>query len=122
MFIIEYYVDENGNNPVENFIKNIDNKKLQAKVFRAIHLLEEKGHLIDTLNSKYLSDDLFELRIKQSTNLVRILYFFRYGKRIVLTHGFIKKSRETPKRELEIALKRMHRYIKREEIINGKIF
>jgi phage-related protein len=32
---------------------------------------------------------------------------FKPGGRIVLLHGFMKKSQKTPRRELELALKRM---------------
>src|SRR6266576_6270205 len=46
---------------------------------------------------------LFELRVKAS----RIFYCFKPGGVIVLLHGFIKKSQKTPRREMEIAQKRM---------------
>jgi phage-related protein len=46
---------------------------------------------------------LFELRVKAS----RIFYCFKPGGVIVLLHGFMKKSQKTPRRELEIAQKRM---------------
>jgi phage-related protein len=31
------------------------------------------------------------------------LFFFFYGKRIILTHGFVKKTQKTPQKEIEIA-------------------
>jgi len=37
----------------------------------------------------------------------RIFYCFKPGGVIVLLHGFIKKSQKTPRREMEIAQKRM---------------
>jgi len=46
---------------------------------------------------------LFELRAKAS----RVFYCFKPNGVIVLLHGFTKKSQKTPRRELELALKRM---------------
>jgi len=37
-----------------------------------------------------------ELRIRDSEGAVRIFYFTFTGKRIVLSHGFIKKIARTP--------------------------
>lgn len=47
--------------------------------------------------AKYMNDGIFELRIQQSNNNARILYFFFKDGKIVLTNGFVKK---TPAREL----------------------
>ena len=46
-----------------------------------------------------------ELRSKQSSNITRIYYFFFVGKKAILTNGFIKKTKKTPKAELELAKK-----------------
>ena len=48
---------------------------------------------------------IFELRAKVGTDISRVLYFFYYEGRIVLTHGFIKKTRRTPAGEIEKAKK-----------------
>jgi phage-related protein len=37
----------------------------------------------------------------------RAFYCFVIGKRVVVLHAFIKKSRETPDRELKLARKRL---------------
>lgn len=89
---------------------------MQAKLFRLIELLELKGNELREPYSKALEDGLFELRAKQGSNITRIVYFFVIGNRIVLTNGFIKKSRRTPRRELELAKKRRLDYLKREGI------
>ena len=46
---------------------------------------------------------IFELRAKVGTDISRVLYFFYYEGRIVLTHGFIKKTQRTPAGEIEKA-------------------
>lgn len=49
---------------------------------------------------------LFELRPRGREGIARVFYCTRVGRRIVVLHSFIKKTQETPKRELEIARRR----------------
>ena len=57
-------------------------------------------------HSKKIHKELYELRVKGDIE-VRILYGF-IGKAAYLVHGFKKKSNKTPKKEIDIALKRLH--------------
>ncbi|MGD0887093.1 MAG: type II toxin-antitoxin system RelE/ParE family toxin [Thermodesulfovibrionales bacterium] len=50
---------------------------------------------------------MFEIRAKGKDRIARVFYFPMTGQRIVLLHGFIKKTQETPKKELETAVVRM---------------
>ncbi len=52
---------------------------------------------------KHLGDGLYEVRIKQGSNIYRIFSFFDDGSLVILLHGFQKKSQKTPKKELERA-------------------
>lgn len=56
---------------------------------------------------------IFELRAKVGTDISRVLYFFYYEGRIVLTHGFIKKTQRTLAGEIEKAKKYRRDYIER---------
>lgn len=49
---------------------------------------------------KKLSDNIFELRVKQFDRIFRILFFYRPGAVIVITSGFQKKSEQTPPNEI----------------------
>lgn len=60
-----------------------------------------------------LDDGIFEIRTRAGTNLTRILYFFYVGNRAVLTNGFIKTTRKTPRKEIEKAKKYRDDYLKR---------
>jgi phage-related protein len=51
------------------------------------------------------TDGLYEIRIKQGSDIFRIFCFFDEGKLIILANGFQKKSQKTPKSEIEKALK-----------------
>ncbi|WP_368489730.1 type II toxin-antitoxin system RelE/ParE family toxin [Clostridium sp. BJN0013] len=56
-------------------------------------------------HSKPIKDGIFELRIKLGSDISRIFYFFCVGNRIILTNGFIKKTQNTPKSEIDRALR-----------------
>jgi phage-related protein len=43
-----------------------------------------------------------------------VLYFAFTGRRVILLHGFIKKTEKTPLNEIEIAEKRMNDFINRQ--------
>jgi len=75
----------------------------RASVRARIDFLAEVGNRAREPLSKSLGSGLFELRVKAS----RIFYCFKPGGRIVLLHGFTKKSQKTPRGELQMALKRM---------------
>ena len=63
--------------------------------------------------SKKISDHIFELRIRQGTNIVRILYFYAEDDTACLNNGFIKKTERTPERELLKAERYRGDYLKR---------
>ena len=75
----------------------------RAAVRARLSFLGEIGNRAREPLSKSLGGGLFELRAKAS----RIFYCFKSGGRIVLLHGFTKKNQKTPRRELQLALKRM---------------
>ena len=52
-----------------------------------------------------LSDGIFELRSELPNRISRILFVY-FDEEIVLLHGFIKKTQQTPKQDFETALKR----------------
>ena len=116
-FKIVFYQKENGEQPILEFINKLD-KKIKAKVFKDIELLENVGYMLREPYSKLLTDGIFELRTRAGKNQVRILYFFYYKKKIVFTNGFVKKSNKTPINEIILAKKYMDDY-KRKEQNNG---
>ena len=105
MYEVCYYADSRGRKPVEEFIDSLD-PKMRAKVFGRLELLEEYGPMLGMPLSRPLLDGIYELRTVSGSDITRILYFFVLGKRVVLTHGFVKKTQKTPNREIEKA-KRM---------------
>ena len=106
------YEKENGEVPVEKFLESV-NPKMRAKIYGLMGILQEKGNMLREPYSKHLEDGIFELRCKFGSDITRVLYFFYYEGRIVLTHGFIKKTQRTPAGEIEKAKKYRRDYIER---------
>ncbi len=50
---------------------------------------------------------LFEVRSNISDGCIARIVFVIIGSQMVLLHGFIKKSQKTPKKDLNLAIKRM---------------
>jgi len=111
-FQVEFYKKENGNCPILEFFDSLDCKK-KAKVLRTIDILERNGNELREPYSKLLVDGIFELRIRQGTDIVRVLYFFYVGKKIILTHGFTKKTQKTPQNQIEKAKEYKNDYYRR---------
>ena len=58
--------------------------------------------------------DLWEVRSKITAGrIVRVIFYINNGEMILL-HGFIKKSQKTPKKEIDLALKRKKEHEKYE--------
>lgn len=111
-FEVEFYTKDNGEKPAKEFILSLD-KKMRAKILGIIDILEENGNELREPYSKYLEDGIFEIRGKVGNDISRVLYFFYYGKRIVLTNGFIKKTQETPKQEIKLAKMYRNEFLER---------
>jgi len=113
-FTIEYYQKKSGQCPFIEFRDSLD-KKMSAKVMRMLLVLEENGNELREPYSKHLQEGIFELRIKQGTDISRVLYFFRVGCKIIITHGFVKKTNHTPQSEIAMAIKYREDYFNRSE-------
>ena len=107
-----FYDKADGTEPAKDFILSLD-KKMRAKMLRTISLLADNGPDLREPCSKPLGDGIFELRAKQSSDITRILYFFYVGNTAVLTNGFTKKTRKTPKNQIELARKYKDDYERR---------
>ena len=99
---VTFYKTANGKCPVEEFLDSLPGKVVQ-KVVRVLKLLEDLEFIPSIYFSKMSgTDDIWECRIKQGSNIYRIFAFWK-GNEIVLTHGFIKKTQKTPRNEIEKA-------------------
>ena len=75
-----------------------------------LHISEMIEKLGPNLGKPYvgsLGSGLFEIRAKGKEGIGRSLYCMAKGKEIVILHSFIKKTQKTPKKDLDLAKKRM---------------
>ena len=114
-FSVDFFKEDDGTKPVGIFIKSL-NVKMKAKVVADLNLLEEYGNMAREPLSKHLEDDIFEIRSKVGSDIVRILYFFDGNRIIIATNGFMKKQNKTPRSEIELAKKRRSIYMERKRM------
>ncbi|WP_278967477.1 type II toxin-antitoxin system RelE/ParE family toxin [Megasphaera elsdenii] len=111
-FDVEFYEKSTGKQPARDFLLSLD-IKMRAKMTMLIKILEENGYELREPYSKYLSEGIFELRAKFGSNISRVLYFFYIDQKIILTNGFVKKTKKTPSKEIELAKKYRKDYLQR---------
>lgn len=111
--MLVFYKTEKGQCPVAEFLDSLPAKVAQ-KVTWVLKLLQE----LDTVRSQYFKKlsataEIWECRVVFSGNTYRILCFFREGNQVVLTHGFMKKTRKTPRVEITKAERLRADFIRR---------
>jgi len=90
---------------VEQFILRLP-AGLSAKYFHLTELMIEIGANLSMPHTKPMSTGLFELRVKGKEGIARVFYCTKVGKRIIMLHGFIKKTPKTPPKDLRKAERR----------------
>jgi phage-related protein len=110
--IVDYYTFEDGANPIDPYLDNLETK-MRAKVQMSVRMLEQFGTNLRMPYSEHLEDGIFELRAIQGNNIERVLFFFYVGNKAILTNGFTKKTGKTPKSEIELAKSRRADYYRR---------
>ena len=113
-FDAEFYDKPDGTKPAKDFVLGLP-MKMRAKILRTIAILEDSGTDLREPHSKHLDYGIFELRAKVGSNITRVLYFFIVGRRVILTHGFVKKTDKTPPSEISRAKQYRHEFLNREE-------
>lgn len=98
-FKIEYVELPNGRMPARDFVDSLDDKAA-ARIDAFIQRLGIYGNRMEGKFVKKLTNDIFELRVKQFDRIFRVLFFYQPGMLIVITSGFQKKTEKTPQSEL----------------------
>lgn len=97
---------------VQTFLDTLP-KKLEAKAYWTMALLQKKGA---TLRQPYCKPvkgyaELYELRVKFASDIVRLFYFEYNRKTYVITSGYVKKQQKLNKQEIKRANRLMLQYI-----------
>ncbi len=101
-----FYKDEKNREPVREFLQGLD-AKTQARFIWSIEQLRVRNISARYPLVKHLEGAIFEIREESKTNIFRILYALFIENRIVLLHGFPKKTQGTPRGEIEKAQQRL---------------
>lgn len=98
----------------KNYFSNFftkQRKKVKEKILWTLRLVEQFKHIpVEYFKHIEGTDGLYELRVKQRTDIFRIFCFFDETNIIVIINGFQKKSQRIPKNEIEKAIKIMRKY------------
>lgn len=124
---IKFYLDnEEEISPVRQFLQDaaltkgeLKQLQLRLKLLQAygLQLLIKRADILTKIKGE---DNLYELRLDNTPNNPRIFLCALTDKRLFLLHGFKKKSRKTPKREISTAIQRQKRLLEREEKQNDQ--
>ncbi len=95
---------------MRDFILSLE-KHQQAKIRRIFMTIEKYG--LDAIGNhikKLTGSPLWEIRLLGKDN-IRILYVLPDGSRLLVLHGFTKKTQKTPEREIDMALSRYNEWL-----------
>ena len=80
---------------------------VQARFLRIVELIESHGlERVREPYVKHLQGPLCEMRMKGRDRIARAVYVTATGRRVVVVRVFTKKTEKTPRREIELALRR----------------
>lgn len=110
---VKFFREINGSEPVRKWLQSLE-KALKIKIGEDISKVQFRWPLGMPL-VRSLGGGMHELRCHVQSGIIRILFIVK-GKRMVLLHGFVKKTQKLPIQEFELAKQRMSMYEKQEEI------
>src|SRR5712691_3111838 len=111
---VDFFVDESGRAPVEEFLSALPISQ-RAKALAIIKMLEHEGPNQPFPYSSQVRGKLGELRTQQGRDKLGILYF-RDAKRVfILLHGIVKRKAKLTEEDIGIAEARMRLHRKRLE-------
>jgi len=99
-----FYRTGSGNEPVRQWLKGLS--KRDKKIIGGDIKTVQYGWPLGMPVVRKLDQDLWEVRSRLEQRIARVIFTVIAGK-IVLLHGFIKKSQKTPREDLELAKDRM---------------
>lgn len=99
-----FYKTEAGSEPVREWLKSLgqEERYLIGTDIKTV----EYGWPVGMPTSRPMGNGLFEVRTNLPQGRISRVLFCIYENRMVLLHGFIKKTQKTPKQDLDLALDR----------------
>ena len=112
MHNISFYKDKRGKEPVLDYIQSIarrsdkDSRIKANKIRDYIKYLRKEGLDSGEPYVKHLDNDIWELRPLRN----RILFASWQDNGFIFLHHFVKKTRKTPRREVDKAKRNLKKY------------
>ena len=78
-----------------------------AGFVRIAEQMQLSGPSLGMPYTRALGRGLFEVRLRGREGIGRVFFCCLKGERIVLLHAFIKKTQNTPQKEIHLAMQRM---------------
>jgi phage-related protein len=101
---VVFFCTSSGHEPVREWLLGLN--PLDKKAIGTDIKTVEFGWPIGMPVCRSLGAGLWEVRSNLSNRIARIMFCISDGK-MVLLHGFIKKSKTAPKKDIELAMRRM---------------
>ena len=95
---------DSGREPVREWLRNLD-RNARRSIGEDIKTVQF-GWPIGMPFARKIDDGLWELRSKIPAGISRV-FFAVFDDKIVLLHGFVKKSQKTPTKEISTAKRRL---------------
>ena len=100
-----FYESVGGREPVRSWLLELD--AADRRTLGTAIAKVEFGWPIGLPSCRPMGDGLFEIRTHISDGRIGRILFGIFDGRMVLLHGFIKKTRATPRDDLDLARKRL---------------
>lgn len=110
---VYFYATAYGNEPVREWLKDLpkEDKKVIGQDIKTVQF----GYPIGMPLTRVLhnTEGLEEVRSDISNKCIARVIFYVEDNTIFLLHGFVKKDKKTPKKDLDLAIKRYKELCKR---------
>jgi phage-related protein len=81
--------------------------EIRDQLARVVGLIQTFGvERVGMPHVRHIEGRLWEIRAKGRDGIARALYVTASGRRVVVVRAFVKKTQKTPRREIELALRR----------------
>jgi len=98
-----FFQTEAGGEPLRDWLKGLPSSEDRKRIGEDIKTVEF-GWPIGMPVCRPLGDGIYEVRTRLAENrIARVLFYIDKKDRMVLLHGFIKKTQKTPAEDLELA-------------------
>ncbi|MEA3414873.1 MAG: type II toxin-antitoxin system RelE/ParE family toxin [Thermodesulfobacteriota bacterium] len=115
---VRFFKNKIGRQPVRTWLLKLskNRRKSIGEDIKAVEL----GWPIGMLTVKPLGNKLYEVRTNLDDGTISRVFFSVYRNLMILLHGFIKKSKKTPRKDLDLARKRLKEFIDSQDLRGDK--